>query len=569
MARILITSALPYINGIKHLGNLAGSMLPADVYARFKRAQGHETLYICATDEHGTPAELAAAAANQDVATYCAEQHILQHDVGRAFGLSWDHFGRSSSPQNHRLTQHFCQALEDHGLIEERVDQMVYSVDDKRFLPDRYVEGTCPHCGFEKARGDQCDNCGNLLDPTDLKDPYSVISGSRNIEVRDTRHLYLLQTKMADKIRAWVDSHGDWPQLARSIAYKHLDEGLIDRGITRDLAWGIPVAQDGLPRPGFEDKVFYVWFDAPIEYIAATQEWAEGSPDRDWKRWWRTDAGAEDVRYVQFMGKDNVAFHTVSFPATILGSEEPWKSVDMLKAFNWLNWYGGKFSTSNKRGVFMDAALEILPPDLWRWYLTANSPESSDTAFTWEQFASAVNRDLADVLGNFVNRILKFNESKFEGVVPEGGEPGPLEEKLFADVSARLADLAEQMDAIEIRKSAQALRALWVVGNEYLQEAAPWTAIKTDRDRAAVIVRTALNLVALYAKLSAPFIPFAAETIGDAFGLEFPAQWPSNDAKAELNKLAVGTKVTVPDVLFKKIEDEQIAEWTARFGGAE
>lgn len=569
MARILITSALPYINGIKHLGNLAGSMLPADVYARFQRARGHETLYICATDEHGTPAELAAAAANQDVATYCAEQHILQHDVGRAFGLSWDHFGRSSSPQNHRLTQHFCQALEDHGLIEERVDQMVYSVDDKRFLPDRYVEGTCPHCGFEKARGDQCDNCGNLLDPTDLIDPYSVISGSRNIEVRDTKHLYLLQTKMQDKIRAWVDSHADWPPLARSIAYKHLDEGLIDRGITRDLAWGIPVAKDGVPRPGFEDKVFYVWFDAPIEYIAATQEWAEGAPDRDWKRWWRTDEGADDVRYVQFMGKDNVAFHTVSFPATILGSEEPWKSVDMLKAFNWLNWYGGKFSTSNKRGVFMDVALEILPPDLWRWYLTANSPEGSDTAFTWEQFASAVNRDLADVLGNFVNRILKFTESKFDGVVPEGGQPGPLEDKLFADVSARLADLAEQMDAIEIRKSAQALRALWVVGNEYLQEAAPWTAIKTDRDRAAVIVRTALNLVALYAKISAPFIPFAAETIGGAFGLEFPAQWPSNDGAAELSRLPIGQAITVPEVLFKKIDDDQIAEWTARFGGAE
>lgn len=569
MARILITSALPYINGIKHLGNLAGSMLPADVYARFQRARGHETLYICATDEHGTPAELAAAAANQDVSTYCAEQHVLQHDVGRAFGLSWDWFGRSSSPQNHRLTQHFCQALEDHGLIEERVDQMVYSVDDKRFLPDRYVEGTCPHCGFEKARGDQCDNCGNLLDPTDLINPYSVISGSRNIEVRDTKHLYLLQTKMQDKIRAWVDSHADWPQLARSIAYKHLDEGLIDRGITRDLAWGIPVAKDGIPRPGFEDKVFYVWFDAPIEYIAATQEWAEADASRDWKRWWRTDEGADDVRYVQFMGKDNVAFHTVSFPATILGSEEPWKSVDMLKAFNWLNWYGGKFSTSNKRGVFMDVALEILPPDLWRWYLTANSPEGSDTAFTWEQFASAVNRDLADVLGNFVNRILKFTEGKFDGVVPEGGAPGPLEEKLFADVSARLADLAEQMDAIEIRKSAQALRALWVVGNEYLQEAAPWTAIKTDRDRAAVIVRTALNLAALYAKISAPFIPFAAEKISEAFGLDFPAAWPSNDAAVELSKLTVGQAIKVPDVLFKKIDDDQIAEWTARFGGAD
>lgn len=569
MARILITSALPYINGIKHLGNLAGSMLPADVYARFQRARGNDTLYICATDEHGTPAELAAAAAGQDVATYCAEQHVLQHDVGRAFGLSWDHFGRSSSPQNHRLTQHFCEVLEDRGLIEERVDQMVYSIDDKRFLPDRYIEGTCPHCGFEKARGDQCDNCGNLLDPTDLKDPYSVISGSRNLEVRDTRHLYLLQTKMADRIRAWIDSHPDWQLLAKSIAYKHLDEGLIDRGITRDLSWGIPVTQGEFPRPGFEDKVFYVWFDAPIEYIAATQEWAEAGPDRDWKSWWRTDEGAADVRYVQFMGKDNVAFHTVSFPATILGSEEPWKSVDMLKAFNWLNWYGGKFSTSNQRGVFMDAALELLPPDLWRWYLTSNSPESSDTAFTWEQFASAVNRDLADVLGNFVNRILKFTESKFDGVIPDGGAPGPLEEKLFADVAARLADLAEQMDAIEVRKSAQALRALWVVGNEYLQEAAPWTAIKTDRDRAAVIVRTALNLAALYARVSAPFIPFAAEKIGEAFQLAWPPAWPTTDAAAELSSLPVGLPVRAPEVLFKKIEDEQIAEWTAQFGGAE
>jgi methionyl-tRNA synthetase len=569
MARILITSALPYINGIKHLGNLAGSMLPADVYARFQRARGNETLYICATDEHGTPAELAAAAAGQDVATYCAEQHILQRDVAAAFGLSWDWFGRSSSPQNRELTQHFAQVLEANGLIEERVDQMVYSIDDKRFLPDRYIEGTCPHCGFDKARGDQCDNCGNLLDPTELKDPYSVISGSRNLEVRDTRHLYLLQTKMADKIRAWVDTHGDWPILAKSIAYKFLDEGLIDRGITRDLSWGVPVVKDGGPRPGMEGKVFYVWFDAPIEYIAATQEWADAEPGRDWQRWWRTDAGAQDVRYVEFMGKDNVAFHTVSFPATILGSEEPWKSVDMLKAFNWLNWYGGKFSTSSKRGVFMDAALEILPPDFWRWYLTSNAPESSDTAFTWEMFASSVNRDLADVLGNFINRILKFTEGKFDGVVPEGGAPGPLEEKLLADVSARLADLAEQMDAIEVRKSAQALRALWVVGNEYLQEAAPWTAIKTDRDRAAVIVRTALNLAALYGKISAPFIPFAAEKISQAFSIDVPAAWPSNDAAVELNTLPVGLSVTAPEVLFKKIDDDMIAEWTARFGGAE
>jgi methionyl-tRNA synthetase len=568
MTRVLITSALPYINGIKHLGNLAGSMLPADVFARFQRAQGREVLYICATDEHGTPAELAAAAAGQDVRTYCDEQHQLQHDIGRAFGLSFDWFGRSSNPPNHRLTQHFAEVLESKGLIEERTDKMVYSVDDRRFLPDRYVEGTCPHCAFEKARGDQCDSCGNLLDPTDLINPYSVISGSRNIEVRDTRHLYLLQTRVEDRIRAWVDAKAaNWPQLTRSIAYKHLDEGLIDRGITRDLAWGIPVMKDGAPRSGFEDKVFYVWFDAPIEYIGATVEWAEATGG-NWERWWRTDKGADDLDYVQFMGKDNVAFHTVSFPATILGSEEPWKTVDRLKAFNWLNWYGGKFSTSERRGVFMDAAIEILPPDLWRWYLTANAPEGSDTAFTWEQFQSAVNRDLADVLGNFVNRIAKFAESKFGGVVPDGGEAGPLEIKLLADLDAGIADLTAQMEAIEVRKSAQALRALWVLGNEYLQAAAPWTAIKTDPDRAAVIVRTALNLVALYARLSAPFIPFAAEKIVTAFGLEEPLDWPREGAAEALASLAAGRTIAAPDVLFRKIEDDQLAAWAEQFGGA-
>jgi methionyl-tRNA synthetase len=568
MARILITSALPYINGIKHLGNLAGSMLPADVYARFQRSRGNETLYICATDEHGTPAELAAAAEGQDVFTYCEAQHRLQHDLGRRYGLSWDWFGRSSSPQNARLTQHFAEVLEDRGFIEERVDELVYSIDDGRFLPDRYIEGICPHCAFPKARGDQCDNCGRLLDPTDLIEPYSTVSGSRNLEVRQTRHLYLLQTKLAAEIRGWLDTRTDFASFARSIALKHLDEGLIDRGITRDLAWGIPVTRGGQPRAGFESKVFYVWFDAPIEYIAATEEWADDG-EGDWRRWWRTDAGADDVRYVEFMGKDNVAFHTVSFPATIIGSGEPWKTVDVLKAFNWLNWYGGKFSTSGKRGVFMDTALELLPPDCWRWYLTANAPEHSDTSFTWDIFQSAVNRDLADVLGNFVNRICKFCEARFEGVVPDGGEPGPLEQKLYADVAARLDDLTAQFEAIEIRKTAQALRALWVAGNEYLQEAAPWTAIKSDPARAAVIVRTALNLAGLFARVSAPIIPFAAETIALALGEPYPPTWPGSDAAAELSRIPPGRKTTTPPVLFRKIEDAEIAEWTERFAGAE
>jgi methionyl-tRNA synthetase len=567
MSRFLITSGTPYINGVKHLGTLAGSMLPADVYARFQRARGHEVIYICATDEHGTATELAAAAADQDVLTYCQEQHQRLHDMGRSFGLSWDWFGRSSSPQNHRLTQHFADVLEDNGLIEARTDNLLYSIDDNRFLPDRYIEGTCPICGYRPARGDQCDNCSSLLDPVDLIDAYSVISGSKNLELRATRHLYLLQSKLQASIRAWVESKSEWPSFARSIALKHLDEGLIDRGITRDLAWGVPVLRHGLPRPGFETKVFYVWFDAPIEYIAATQEWTDAGGG-DWRGWWREDEGAKDVRYVQFMGKDNVAFHTVSFPATLLGSREPWKTVDVLKAFNWLNWYGGKFSTSQKRGVFMDQALELLPVDCWRWYLTANAPEGSDTSFTWAQFATAINRDLADVLGNFVNRILKFTETRFDGVIPAGGQAGEPETRLFAEVSTRLADLTAQFEAIEVRKTAQALRALWVVGNEYLQSAAPWTAIKSDPERAAVVVRTALNLVALFARVSAPVIPFTAEKIAVAVGEPYPPSWPSLDAAAELSRLEPGRRVATPDLLFRKIEEADIAAWSDRFGGS-
>lgn len=601
MSRILITSALPYINGIKHLGTLAGSMLPADVYARFQRSRGRETLYICATDEHGTPTELAAAEAGQDPATFCQAQHDVQHDLGRKFGLSWDHFGRSSSPQNHKLTQRFARELWEAGFIEERITQQVYSNADKRFLPDRYVIGTCPHCGYTAARGDQCENCTRVLDPADLIKPRSAVSGSEDIEIRDSKHLFLRQSLFSDKLRTWIDSKkGEWPLLVTSIALKWLDEGLQDRGITRDLEWGVPVnAWEWGANPegetpdleGLAGKVFYVWFDAPIEYIAATWEWADAkaaeagrgpAADAEWERWWRGPEAA-DVTYVEFMGKDNVPFHTVGFPCTLIGANErleadgswrpannaPWKLVDELKGFNWLDYYGGKFSTSQKRGVFMDHALELLAPDYWRWWVSANTPETSDATFTWEQFQVQVNADLADVLGNFVNRILKFTETRFEGVVPAGGEPTELETKLYADVDAKLAELTAHLEGREFRKSTTALRQLWVLGNQYLTEAAPWTAIKTDPERAAIVVRTGLNLVALFAKVSEPFIPFAAEKIAMGVGEDFPGAWPTGQGAAILDILPAGRKVQAPEVLFKKVENEQVAEWVARFGGAD
>ncbi|MEU1257721.1 methionine--tRNA ligase [Streptomyces chartreusis] len=568
MARHLITSALPYINGIKHLGNMVGSMLPADVYSRYLRQRGHDVLYICATDEHGTPAELAAKEQGIPVADFCAQAHDAQKAVYDGFALAFDYFGRSSSPQNVEITQHFARKLHENGFIEERAIRQVYSPADGRFLPDRYVEGTCPHCGYDKARGDQCENCTRVLDPTDLINPRSAISGSTDLEVRETKHLFLLQSKLQNEVKEWVSRHdGVWPHLASSIAHKWLTEGLHDRAITRDLDWGVPVPADTWPELAAEGKVFYVWFDAPIEYIGATKEWSDQDPEnRDWKSWWYE---ADDtVRYTEFMAKDNVPFHTVMFPATELGIREPWKKVDFVKAFNWLTYYGGKFSTSQKRGVFTDQALEILPADYWRYFLIANAPESDDSSFTWEHFTATVNKDLADTLGNFVNRVLSFSKKRFGEEVPAGGEPREAEAKLGEQIAELLAEYESQMEALQFRKAAAALRALWSAGNSYLEEKAPWLEIKTDKDGAALTLRTAMNLIHLYAVVSEPFIPASSAAMRQAFALTGDtATWITADEARSLTAVPVGTPFTVPPVLFAKLTDEDLETYKERFGG--
>ncbi|MEU0811015.1 methionine--tRNA ligase [Streptomyces sp. NPDC005970] len=570
MARHLITSALPYINGIKHLGNMVGSMLPADVYSRYMRQRGHDVLYICATDEHGTPAELAAKEAGLPVDEFCAQQHDAQKAVYDGFGLAFDYFGRSSSAQNVEITQTIARELKANGFIEERSIRQVYSNADGRFLPDRYIEGTCPHCGYDKARGDQCENCTRVLDPTDLINPRSAISGSSDLEVRETKHLFLLQSKLAGEVAAWVDEHGkDWPTLASSIARKWLNEGLQDRAITRDLDWGVPVPADTWPELAAEGKVFYVWFDAPIEYIGATKEWSDLDPaNRDWKSWWY-DVD-QTVRYTEFMAKDNVPFHTVMFPATLLGTRDAWKKVDYVKAFNWLTYYGGKFSTSQKRGVFTDAALELLPADYWRYFLIANAPESDDTSFTWEHFAATVNKDLADTLGNFVNRVLSFSRKRFGDEVPAGNAAGEAEARLGEEIARLLAEYEEHMDTLQFRKAAAALRALWSAGNSYLEEKAPWLEIKTDQEGAALTLRTAMNLIHLYAVVSEPFIPASARAMRSAFSLaDDTAVWVSQEEAKALASVPAGTAFTVPPVLFAKITEEDLESYRLRFGGAE
>ena len=569
MARVLITSAIPYINGIKHLGNLVGSQLPADLYARYLRQRGHEVMFICATDEHGTPAEIAAEKANQAVAQYCDQMHEVQKNLSDGFRLSFDHFGRSSSLQNRRLTQHFAGKLADNGYIREVEEYQIYSLEDQRFLPDRYVRGICPECGYDQARGDQCENCTKQLDPKDLINPRSEISGSTDLEMRLTKHLYLCQSEFRDQLEEWIRSKDDWPLLTTSIAQKWLrdGDGLQDRGITRDLDWGVPVRRGNKEWPGMDGKVFYVWFDAPIEYIAATAEWADakGLGDDAWMRWWRNDRGASDVRYVQFMGKDNVPFHTLSFPVTIMGSGENWKLVDYIKSFNFLNYDGGQFSTSQGRGIFMDQALELLPADYWRWWLLSHAPEYSDSEFTWDDFVNNVNKDLADVLGNFVRRVTKFASVHFDSSIPEC-EWGEKEHQFADDLTRRIRNYEKQLDHIEIRKAARELRAIWAAGNEFLQAMEPWKTIRHSQHEAAATISLCLNLVCLYATLSQPFLPdFALSTHKALNSLDHG--WP-NEVKQSLQRLAPGHQFSVPDVAFQKISPQERDSWREKFMGS-
>ena len=575
MKRILITSALPYINGIKHLGNLVGSQLPADLYARYMRSKGHEVAFICATDEHGTPAELAAIENKKSTDEYCRGMWQTQKELSEKFFLSFDFFGRSSSPSNHELTKVFASNLDKNGLLKIVEERQLYSKKEKRFLPDRYVIGTCPECSYERARGDQCENCTRQLEASELIMPRSVLSGSKDLELIKTKHLYLMQSKLKEKLLTWIESNNHWPIITTSIAKKWLldGDGLQDRSITRDLSWGIPVEKDGKPWKEMENKVFYVWFDAPIAYISSTIDWASSKkkhPDF-WKSWWLNDHGAKDVYYVQFMAKDNIPFHTLSFPATLLGADQTWKLVDYIKGFNWLTYDGGKFSTSQKRGVFMNQAIDLFPSDCWRWWLLSNAPETSDADFTWKSFQSCINKDLADVLGNFVSRLTKFTLSKFGTTIPVGAKYTEEEFRTIKEIEKVFTNYDDAMSKIEIRKAASHLRKIWSIGNEYLQRSQPWMKIKTNEAEAAKIIRFGFNLILFFSEISEPFVPETSGKLKSCLGkFNNKIQWPSfkEDFASIFEHIEFGESFEPIENLFTKIADPDALDLEKRFAGS-
>ena len=557
--KYLITSALPYINGIKHLGNLVGSMLPADVYSRFLRQNGKEVLYICGTDDHGTPAEISAKQANMTTADFCDIQFEKQKIIYENFGISFDFFGRTSREQTKQITQEIGKQLYKNGFFEIRTIKQIYSIEDGRFLSDRYITGTCPHCGYEMARGDQCENCTKLLDPTDLINPRSSISGSTKLETRESKHLFLLQSNLKDRLREWIDGNNAWSQLVKSIAYKWLDEGLEDRCMTRDLDWGTPVV--GIE--GLENKVYYVWFDAPIGYAGITKEWADAN-NTDWKSWWHD---TKNVHLTQFMAKDNIPFHAISFPATLIAANDNIKLVDDIKGFNWLTYYGGKFSTSQQRGIFTDTALDLLPADYWRYYLMFRIPEGSDSSFTWQDLQALINKDLIGVLGNFVSRVLKFTEKEFSNIAPSCTKITQKENILIANLGDAIKTYNLNMEIKEFRKAMSSLRFIWVLGNEYIASSEPWKVIKEDRLYAETIMNISINLIRIFAILSKPIIPFSAKKILDMLNISDFSGWIDCDnILSEISFIKEKHPLNQNYILFKRIENEEISDFIQRFG---
>jgi methionyl-tRNA synthetase len=546
MKPVLITSALPYVNNIPHLGNLI-QVLSADVYARYCRLRGYPTLYICGTDEYGTATETRALEEGISPQELCDRYYRIHSDVYRWFNVSFDHFGRTSTPKHTEITQSIFLGLDSNGYIKEKTIEQTFCEKDGRFLADRYVRGTCPHCGYAEARGDQCENCGKLLDPIDLKEPRCGVCGATPVR-RTTNHLYIDLPAILPKLQAWMDKaaiEGSWARNAVQMTQAWIRDGLQERAITRDLKWGIPV-----PRRGFESKVFYVWFDAPIGYISMTANFT----DR-WEQWWRRP---EQVKLVHFIGKDNIPFHTVIFPCSLLGSGQTWTMLSSMSSTEYLNYESGKFSKSRGVGVFGTDAVESgIPADAWRFYLYYNRPEKSDAVFTWKDFQEKVNGELIGNLANLVNRTLTFASRNF----PEGfPSDTPSDPKFWETVRSAEAGIADSLERIELRDAFRQIFALSSIGNKRFQDEQPWKTIKENPEKAAGLIRDLVYLIRDLSVLAEPYLPATSAAINGWLGLS-RCEW------ASLGRPEGVQTVRPPALLFRRLEDEEIERFRARFAG--
>ncbi|GAB4851885.1 hypothetical protein Ancab_031284 [Ancistrocladus abbreviatus] len=571
---ILITSALPYVNNVPHLGNIIGCVLSADVFARYCRLRGYNAIYICGTDEYGTATETKATEEKCTPQEICDKYHAIHREVYEWFNISFDEFGRTSTPQQTEICQAIFNKLLENNWLSENTMQQLYCSKCERFLADRLVEGICSiqGCNYESARGDQCEKCGNLLNPTELIKPRCKACQATP-HIRDTNHLFLELPSLKDKLEVYINKMaeaGSWSQNAIQVTNGWLKEGLKPRCITRDLKWGVPV-----PHENFKDKVFYVWFDAPIGYVSITACYTQ-----DWEKWWKNP---ENVELYQFMGKDNVPFHTVMFPSTLLGTGENWTFMKSISVTEYLNYEDGKFSKSKGVGVFGNDAKDTnIPVEVWRYYLLTNRPEMSDTLFTWADLQAKLNNELLSNLGNFINRVLSFiakpSGQGYGSIIPgaPGAESHVLTQTLAEKVEKHVEQYIEAMEKVKLKQGLKTVMSISSEGNSYLQESKFWKLYKDDQTSCAIVMKSSAGLVHLLACLLEPFMPsFSLEVLKQ---LNIPSESQSSlcDEKGDIGKarklweiLPDGHRIGKPEPLFKELKDEEVEFYRKKFAGSQ
>jgi len=539
--RTLITSALPYANGPVHIGHLAGVYVPADIYARFLRLNGEEVAFIGGSDEHGVPITLKAKKEGVSPQDVVDKYHGMIKDSFEKFGISFDVYSRTSSKVHHETASEIFRTLYDKGAFIEQTSEQFYDEEANQFLADRYITGTCPRCNYEKAYGDQCESCGSTLNATDLIDPKSVLSGNKPL-MKQTKHWFLPLDQYEPWLREWIlENHKEWKPNVYGQCKSWIDGGLNPRAVTRDLDWGIPV-----PVEGAEGKVLYVWFDAPIGYISATKEWTP-----DWEKWWKDS----DTKMVHFIGKDNIVFHCIIFPA-VLKAEGSYILPENVPANEFLNLEGDKISTSRNWAVWLHEYLLDFPgkEDVLKYTLTANAPETKDNDFTWKDFQTRNNSELVAIFGNFVNRALVLTEKYYDGVVPEKGELTEYDTQTLAEIITLKAAVTHAIETYHFREALKNAMELARLGNKYLADMEPWKVVKTDPERVKTIMHTALQITANLTIVFEPFLPFTTTKLRGFLNLS-PLNW-SELGRTDLIK--AGHKINTPELLFEKIEDDAI-----------
>ena len=564
--KILVTSALPYANGPIHFGHIAGAYLPADIYVRYQRMRGRDVIYMCGSDDHGVPITLSAEARGVSPEEHVAEYHAVIKTIFERMNISFDNFSQTSRKDPHyEVSRDFYRRLDELGHIEKRTEEQYFDESAGRFLADRYIMGTCPHCGYENARGDECGGCGRTLQPEDLKNPKSKISGNTPV-MKETANWYLKLGDFAEWLSEWISKKENWRPHVINEVTKYLDEGLHTRPITRDLSWGIPVPTDD---PEAEGKVLYVWFDAPIGYISSTIEYfrAKGEPDR-WKEYW-TPENPDDVKLVHFIGKDNIFFHAIMFPIMCHGLQQGYKLVDVVPANAFLTLEGRQFSKSE--GWYIDPLefLDTYLADSARYYLCSIMPETVDSEFRWDDFAARHN-EMANVYGNIVHRVISFTGKNFGEVPPyvfdDEDKTNFDDAVLLENAQTSLDSAAEHIEKFEFRRALECVMDIARACHKYIDSAEPWSVIKENHARAGSIMHTCLLMVKGLAVASRPFLPDAAEKIWAMLGMPDSLDDTPWDDAFEKN-LPVGYKFEKPEILFQRLEQKQMDEEKEKLKG--